>query len=165
MQAAADMYPDYMPVVASAPASICRTTATTSTGNPHREQRDIRPDALRRSRSRHLGHRHPGVCVAEYPQVVCYRANGVKLSYKIMEKILKVPFVSLPNLIADAPIVPEMLVHLCTPKLVGRELGNILPADGSRQSARRLPANEGNSRQLRCSATHSPHNSRRNILS
>ena len=61
------------------------------------------------------------------PQVVCYRANGVKLSYKIMEKILKVPFVSLPNLIADKAIVPEMLVHLCTPDAVARELGNILP--------------------------------------
>lgn len=61
------------------------------------------------------------------PQVVCYRSNGIKLSYQIMEKILKVPFVSLPNLIANRRIVPEMLVHRCTPKLVGRELSNILP--------------------------------------
>ncbi len=61
------------------------------------------------------------------PQVVCYRANGVKLSYQIMEKILKIPFVSLPNLIANEAIVPEMLVHKCTPQLVERELGKILP--------------------------------------
>lgn len=61
------------------------------------------------------------------PQVVCYRSNGIKLSYQIMEKILKVPFVSLPNLIANRRIVPEMLVHKCTPELVGRELSNILP--------------------------------------
>ena len=47
--------------------------------------------------------------LAGTPQVVCYRANGKKLSYKIMEKILKVPFVSLPNLIADSRIIPEML--------------------------------------------------------
>lgn len=61
------------------------------------------------------------------PQVVCYRSNGIKLSYQIMEKILKVPFVSLPNLIANRRIVPEMLVHRCTPALVGKELSNILP--------------------------------------
>ncbi len=65
--------------------------------------------------------------LAGTPQVVCYRANGVKLSYKIMEKLLKVPYVSLPNLIAGREIVPEMLVHRCTPDLVARELGNILP--------------------------------------
>jgi lipid-A-disaccharide synthase len=35
--------------------------------------------------------------------------------------------VSLPNLIANKSIVPEMLVHLCSPELVTRELGNILP--------------------------------------
>ena len=61
------------------------------------------------------------------PQVVCYRSNGNKLSYQIMEKILKVPFVSLPNLIANRRIVPEMLMHRCTPALVGKELSNILP--------------------------------------
>lgn len=61
------------------------------------------------------------------PQVVCYRSNGNKLSYQIMEKILKVPFVSLPNLIANRRIVPEMLMHRCTPELVGKELSNILP--------------------------------------
>ncbi len=60
--------------------------------------------------------------LAETPQVVCYRANGKKLSYKIMEKILKVPFVSLPNLIADSRIIPEMLVHQCTPELVSEQL-------------------------------------------
>lgn len=48
------------------------------------------------------------------PQVVCYRANGSKLSYKIMEKLLKVRYVSLPNLIVGRGIVPELLVHRCT---------------------------------------------------
>lgn len=61
------------------------------------------------------------------PQVVCYRSNGSKLTYSIMSKILKIPFVSLPNLIAGKEIVPEMLLHRCTPELVGKELKNILP--------------------------------------
>lgn len=48
------------------------------------------------------------------PQVVCYRANGSRLAYSIMERLLKVKYVSLPNLIADAEVVPELLVHKCT---------------------------------------------------
>lgn len=44
-----------------------------------------------------------------------------------MEKILKIKYVSLPNLIADRRIIPEMLMHECNPKAVGRELHNILP--------------------------------------
>ncbi|MCH5228058.1 MAG: lipid-A-disaccharide synthase [Muribaculaceae bacterium] len=60
------------------------------------------------------------------PQVVCYRANGVKLSYKIMEKLLKVKYVALPNLIMNNSIVPEMLVHNCTVDKVARELSPLL---------------------------------------
>ena len=60
------------------------------------------------------------------PQVVCYRANGSRLSYKIMEKLLKVRYVSLPNLIVDKEIVPELLVHLCTEESIARHLGSLL---------------------------------------
>lgn len=60
------------------------------------------------------------------PQVVVYRANGVKLSYKIMEKLLKVRYVSLPNLIVDNSVVPELLVHNCTVENISRELGPLL---------------------------------------
>lgn len=60
------------------------------------------------------------------PQVVLYRGNGSKLTYRLMEKLLKVKHVSLPNLVMGNAIVPEMLLHLCTPAAVGRELGAIL---------------------------------------
>ena len=60
------------------------------------------------------------------PQVVCYRANGLKISYKIMEKLLKVKYVSLPNLIVNNSVVPEMLVHNCTVERVARELSPLL---------------------------------------
>lgn len=60
------------------------------------------------------------------PQVVCYRANGSSLSYKIMEKLLHVKFVSLPNLIMGAEIVPELLLHYCTPEAISRELSPLL---------------------------------------
>ena len=66
------------------------------------------------------------------PQVVCYRANGSKLSYKIMERLLKVRYVSLPNLVADKDVVPELLVHLCTADNIVRELEPLLYASPRR---------------------------------
>lgn len=66
------------------------------------------------------------------PQVVCYRANGSKLSYKIMEKILKVKYVSLPNLIAGTEVVPELLVHRCTVPAIRRALMPLLSGSPAR---------------------------------
>ncbi len=65
--------------------------------------------------------------LAGTPQVVCYRANGSKLSYNLFKRILSVPFVSLPNLITGQPIVHEALLHLCTPELVASQLREVLP--------------------------------------
>lgn len=60
------------------------------------------------------------------PQVVVYRANGSSLSYSIMEKLLKVKYVSLPNLIVGNQIVPELLLHKCTVDTISRELSPLL---------------------------------------
>lgn len=67
------------------------------------------------------------------PQVVCYRANGKKWSYKVMEKLLKVKYVSLPNLIAGNSIVPELLVHKCTVPAITRELTPLLQPSPRRE--------------------------------
>ena len=61
------------------------------------------------------------------PLVVCYRANGSRISYNIFKHILKIPFVSLPNLIVNKAVVAEQLVHFCTPDLVDAELAKVLP--------------------------------------
>lgn len=61
------------------------------------------------------------------PQTVCYRANGSRLTYNIMKRILRVRHVSLPNLINDTDTVPEMLLHNCTPDAVAASLRNVLP--------------------------------------
>lgn len=71
--------------------------------------------------------------IAGTPQVVCYRANGSKLSYNIMKHLIKAPFVSLPNLIADREVIPEMLVHLCTVDSVDAKLKAILEGMPGRQ--------------------------------
>lgn len=67
------------------------------------------------------------------PQVVCYRANGRKISYRIMEKLLKVKYVSLPNLIVGNAIVPELLVHKCTVAAIVRELSPLLQNSPQRE--------------------------------
>ncbi|MCH5229628.1 MAG: lipid-A-disaccharide synthase [Muribaculaceae bacterium] len=67
------------------------------------------------------------------PQVVCYRANGNPVSYKIMEKLLKVKYVALPNLIVNNSIVPELLVHNCTVDSVARELSPLLQPSPKRE--------------------------------
>nr|MDE7375892.1 lipid-A-disaccharide synthase [Muribaculaceae bacterium] len=52
--------------------------------------------------------------LAGVPQVAVFRNCGSKLVYKIMRRIIKGRFVTLPNLIADDEIIPELLLHLCT---------------------------------------------------
>ena len=66
------------------------------------------------------------------PQVVCYRGNGSRLTYSLMKKILKVKFVSLPNLIVGNSTVPELLLHNCTPDAIARELRPLLMASPQR---------------------------------
>lgn len=67
------------------------------------------------------------------PQVVVYRANGMKLSYKIMEKLLHVDYVSLPNLIVRNSIVPELLLHYCTELNIARALSPLLEMSPQRE--------------------------------
>lgn len=67
------------------------------------------------------------------PQVVCYRSNGSRLTYKIMRKLVKVNYVSLPNLIVGNRIVPELLLHECTPEAISRELSAILLPSPARE--------------------------------
>ena len=68
------------------------------------------------------------------PQVVCYRGNGTRVTYKIMRRLLKIPFVSLPNLIAGREIVKELLLYQCTPDAIDAELQRILPGTPGRST-------------------------------
>ena len=60
------------------------------------------------------------------PQVVCYRMNGSKRVYNIYKHLLKVKYVSLPNLIADEPILTELLLHFCDRRSIARTLEPLL---------------------------------------
>jgi lipid-A-disaccharide synthase len=60
----------------------------------------------------------------EKPMLVCYRMNG--LSYRLFKRKLKVPFVSLPNLLAGQQIVEELLQDAVQPKLMAQKLEALL---------------------------------------
>lgn len=68
------------------------------------------------------------------PQIVVYRSNGSMLAYKAMEMVLDVRYVSLPNLIADAPVVPELLLHQCTVEAVAHSLVPLLKDTAARRA-------------------------------
>jgi len=54
------------------------------------------------------------------PMVVAYRFN--KLTYAIVSRMVKVPYVSLPNLLANEALVPELLQDDATPTHLARRL-------------------------------------------
>lgn len=66
------------------------------------------------------------------PQVVCYKVGGGRFTYAVMSRILKVPFVSLVNLIAGKEVVTELLAHKLTVDNIRRELARILPEGNDR---------------------------------
>ncbi len=60
------------------------------------------------------------------PQVVCYAMRCGWLVSQLRRLILKVPYVSLVNLIADAEVVPELVAGDLTPTRLRQELGRIM---------------------------------------
>lgn len=68
------------------------------------------------------------------PQVVCYRHSGSRLFYAVFKHVLKVPFVSLPNLIADKAVVSELLLHKCTADSIAHELEKLLGDTAERRN-------------------------------
>jgi lipid-A-disaccharide synthase len=55
--------------------------------------------------------------------VVAYKM--AKLSYAIISRLLKVPYVSLPNLLANKKLVPEFLQETATVENLGQALLNV----------------------------------------
>ena len=60
------------------------------------------------------------------PQVACYRFNGSKWSYNFYRRLLSGKYVTLPNLITDEPVIPELLMHLCTVDAIDGHLTPLL---------------------------------------
>lgn len=65
--------------------------------------------------------------LAGVPQVAMFRHNGSRLMRRLRDKVLKIPFVTLPNLIAGRQIIPELLLDQCTVESVASSLASLLP--------------------------------------
>lgn len=68
------------------------------------------------------------------PQVACYRFNGSKWSYNFYRRLLTGKYVTLPNLITDEPVIPELLMHLCSVESIDTHLTQLL-ADTAERAA------------------------------
>lgn len=65
------------------------------------------------------------------PQLVCYKTTG--LSYWIAKKVIRVPYISLPNLILEGPAVPELIQDYCSRNFLSEGLHHILPGGDARE--------------------------------
>ena len=60
------------------------------------------------------------------PQVVCYKVEAGRLGTWVKNQLIKIPYFSLVNLIANREIVKELFQQYCTPETVSAELKQIL---------------------------------------
>lgn len=67
------------------------------------------------------------------PQVVCYFMQGRHLIILVRKILLKVPYISLVNLIAGREVVPELVAHQMTVENCRRRLASILPEGAARE--------------------------------
>ena len=67
----------------------------------------------------------------EVPEVVCYK--GSPMSYRIGKWLVRVPYISLVNLIMNRQVVPELIQDELTEDSLASELGKILVNESYRQ--------------------------------
>ena len=128
MNLALQQFPQYHGVIIAAPGIPDEMYKAFGAGNIPVIRPDNAPEVLAHCRAAMVtsGTATLETALCGVPQVVCYRANGAKISYDIMKRVLSVSHVALPNLIAGKEIIPEKLVHLCTPDLVAAALAPLL---------------------------------------
>ncbi|MBR4644328.1 MAG: lipid-A-disaccharide synthase [Bacteroidaceae bacterium] len=67
------------------------------------------------------------------PQVVCYYMKAGRLASFARRLMLKIPYISLVNLIADKEVVPELVANEMTVKTTRQHLLSILPGGEARE--------------------------------
>ena len=68
------------------------------------------------------------------PQVVCYYIKAGRLASFARRLFLKVPYISLVNLVADEEVVPELVAEQMNVENVRRHLAAILPGGAEREA-------------------------------
>lgn len=122
----AGAFPDYQFVVAATPVQPARLYDTILGNSEVKRVTDCTYDLLSVS---HAALVTSGTATLEtaligVPQVVCYK--GSPLSYFIGRMVVKVPFISLVNLIASREVVRELIQGAMNPQTLAQELRRIL---------------------------------------
>ena len=63
------------------------------------------------------------------PMVICYKLGSI--SFAIGSRMLKVPYIGLPNLLAGKRLVPEYLQNAVTPEAISKEIDEFMKAPNS----------------------------------
>ena len=148
MLEAAARHPEYQPVIAGAPSIDDDLYRQVMRDNAIPVLRDATYPLVHHARAALVtsGTATLETALLGTPQVACYRFNGSKWSYNFYRRLLTGKYVTLPNLITDEAVIPELLMHLCTVDSIDRHLSALLddsPAraamlDGYRRLADRL---------------------------
>jgi lipid-A-disaccharide synthase len=136
MLAAAARHPEYQAVIAGAPSI---------TDDLYREVMGDKAITVLRDQTYPLVHHARAALVTSgtatletallgTPQVACYRFNGSKWSYNFYRRLLSGKYVTLPNLITDEPVIPELLMHLCTIDSIDSHLTQLLGDTAERKA-------------------------------
>ncbi|MBR4307302.1 MAG: lipid-A-disaccharide synthase [Bacteroidaceae bacterium] len=67
------------------------------------------------------------------PQVVCYYTKAGRLISLLRRLVLKIPYISLVNLVAGEEVVPELVAHQMNVQNVRHHLASILPGGTARE--------------------------------
>lgn len=84
--------------------------------------------------------------LAKCPMVVGYKMKA--FTFWLAKKLIKTPYVSLPNILAGKEIVPELLQHDCTPQNIANHVLPFLEGDNTELNATFLALHK----QIRCNA-------------
>lgn len=68
------------------------------------------------------------------PQVVCYYTKAGRLVSLLRRLVLKIPYISLVNLVAGEEVVPELVAHQMNVKNLRHHLASILPGGPAREA-------------------------------
>jgi len=151
MLQAAARHPEYQPVIAGAPSINDDLYSAVMGEKAVRVVRDATYQLVHHARAAIVtsGTATLETALLGTPQVACYRFNGSKWSYNFYRRLLTGKYVTLPNLITDEPVIPELLMHLCTVDSIDDHLSRLLGdtpereamLDGYRRLADRLGTN------------------------
>ena len=148
MLEAAARHPEYQAVIAGAPSINDELYSDVMGGKAVPVLRDATYPLVHHARAAIVtsGTATLETALLGTPQVACYRFNGSKWSYNFYRRLLSGKYVTLPNLITDEPVIPELLMHLCTVDSIDGHLTQLLGdtdqrtamLDGYRRLADRL---------------------------